>query len=126
MQVNRLFLPISLFGGAAALTLALAFPAIAQQPTAPTQGGGAGDLPSASGNGGVTQVFVSGGTRSLFKIAVTPPPGDQSVATEVVDTASHDFTLSSMFQVLDPKGFTANLEKEGLSIDPASWRNIGA
>ena len=28
--------------------------------------------------------------------------------------------------MLDPKSFTANLEKEGLAIDPASWRTIGA
>ena len=64
--------------------------------------------------------------RALFKIAVAPPPGDAAIASNVVETASRDFTLSSMFQVLDPKSFTANLEREGLAIDPASWRNVGA
>ena len=36
------------------------------------------------------------------------------------------FTLSSIFQVLDPKSFTANLSAEGTGIEPASWRNVGA
>jgi TolB protein len=114
---------VGLAGGA----LTLAMPAVAQpQPPPPPTQGGASDLPSATNQGPVTTVVVSGGSRSLFKIAVTQPPGDASVGTEVVETASHDFTLSSMFQVLDPKSFTANLEKEGLAIDPASWRNVGA
>jgi len=83
-------------------------------------------LPAASNNGAVTNIVVSGGARALFKIAVAPPPGDPTVASSVVETASRDFTLSSLFQVLDPKSFTANLEKEGLAIDPASWRTVGA
>ncbi|MBX3191181.1 MAG: PD40 domain-containing protein [Labilithrix sp.] len=90
-------------------------------PAAPT----ASALP-ASSSGGVTQVFVSGGSRSLFKIAIAPPPGDPAIAATITETASRDFTLSSMFQVLDPKSFTANLEREGLSIEPGSWRNVGA
>ena len=59
-------------------------------------------------NGGVTTVVVSGGARSLFKIAIAPPPGEASVASTIVETAGRDFTLSSMFQVLDPKSFTAS------------------
>ncbi len=130
MQVSRFsffFLPI-------ACVLALAITkhdALAQQPGAPAAGGtaaapAASALPAASNNGAVTSVVVSGGARALFKIAVAPPPGDTSVSGTVVDTASRDFTLSSMFQVLDPKSFTANLEKEGIAIDPASWRTVGA
>ena len=46
--------------------------------------------------------------------------------TTVVETESRDFTLSSLFQVLDPASFTANLAAEGTGIDPASWRNVGA
>lgn len=119
--------PVALAGVAAA-ALTLTVPAVAQQPLPPPPSGpaGASDLPSASNNGAVTTVVVSGGSRSLFKIAVTQPPGDPNVGNEVVGTASKDFVLSSMFQVLDPKSFTANLDKEGLAIDPASWRNVGA
>ena len=55
-------------------------------------------LPSANNNGAVTTVVVQGGSRSLFKIAVTPPLGDSGLANQVVETATRDFTLSSMFQ----------------------------
>jgi TolB protein len=108
---------------AAGAVLALTMPAIAQ-PSGGTPAASA--LPSASNSGAVTTVVVQGGSRSLFKIAVTPPLGDGDLAKQVVDTETRDFTLSSMFQVLDPKSFTANLEKEGATIEPTSWRNIGA
>jgi TolB protein len=71
-------------------------------------------------------VVTAQGSRSLFKIAVAPPPGDKATSDLIVDVANKDYQLSSMFQVLEAKTFTANLEKEGIAIDPASWRNIGA
>jgi TolB protein len=114
------------FASVAFLTFATV--AGAQEP-APAASGAApalSALPAASNNGTVTSVVVSGGARALFKIAVAPPAGDAATAGTVVETSSRDFTLSSLFQVLDPKSFTANLGKEGLSIDPASWRTIGA
>jgi TolB protein len=118
----RLFPVVAVLGAGAALMLTL--PAVAQQPagTAPA----ASALPSAANTGAVTTVVVQGGSRSLFKIALTPPLGDSAVANQVVETGTRDFTLSSMFQVLDPKSFTANLAQEGASIEPSSWRNIGA
>jgi TolB protein len=114
-------LPIALALGAGAV-LTLTMPAVAQPSTASS----AAPLPSASNSGAVTTVVVQGGSRSLFKIAVTPPLGDSNLASDAVNTATRDFTLSSMFQVLDPKSFTANLTHEGASIEPSSWRNIGA
>ena len=119
MTMKKLFL---------AACLVLATSAIAQ-PSAPAASGAApaaSALPAAANNGAVTSVVVSGGARALFKIAIAPPPGDAAVAGSVVETASRDLTLSSMFQVLDAKSFTANLEREGLAIDPASWRTVGA
>lgn len=112
---------VALLGAGATLTLTM--PAVAQPGGSPPA---ASALPSATNNGGVTTVVVQGGSRSLFKIAVAPPVGDQGMAGQVVETATRDFTLSSMFQVLDPKSFTANLAQEGSSIEPSSWRNIGA
>ena len=109
----------------AVVWLSLAGPAAAQ-PAAPAPAGAASALPAAGNTGSVTQIVVSGGARALFKIAVAPPPGDAAVSSTVTETASRDFTLSSMFQVVDPKSFTANLDREGLSIDPASWRTVGA
>lgn len=120
-QMTRFVLPLVALAAGAVLTLSI--PAVAQSSgDAPA----ASALPQASNNGAVTTVVVQGGSRSLFKIAVTPPVGDDATKQQVVDTATRDFTLSSMFQVLDPKSFTANLAQEGTSIDPTSWRNIGA
>jgi TolB protein len=128
MQVKYKVLGRAFAGGASLLfagaLLALGFPRTASADGADAGTGGA--LPTATDNSGVTQVFVSGGTRSLFKVAIAPTVGDPSVANTVVDTTTRDFQLSSMFQVLDPKSFTANLEKEGIAIDPPSWRNVGA
>lgn len=88
-------------------------PAIAQTPDAPPQA--------------TTTVVVSGGgTRTLFKIALPTLLGDPGTSTSVVETESRDLSLSSLFQVLDPASFTANLAAEGTGIDPASWRNVGA
>jgi TolB protein len=127
MQVSRFafrLLPVAVLASATALA-SLAGPASAQ-PAGTAAAPAASALPAAGNTGGVTQIVVSGGARALFKIAVAPPPGDSAVASTVTETASRDFTLSSMFQVLDPKSFTANQEKEGLAIDPASWRTVGA
>ncbi len=124
MQV-RLSSALLATGGVALLFMALpAIPVSAQSAPAAA----ASSLPTApqATGGAVTQISVSGGNRALFKIAVAPPMGPTDVATSVVDTASRDYTLSSLFQVLDPKSFTANLATEGLGIDPASWRNVGA
>jgi TolB protein len=135
MQVSRFasrLLPLAIATGAAAF-LTVSMPSFAQQPAAPAgsgapaAGGGAQALPSAQNAGGaVTTITVQGGSRALFKIAVAPPLGDAQIANTVVETATRDFTLSSMFQVLDQKSFTANLSQEGMTIEPASWRNIGA
>jgi TolB protein len=123
MQVSFRTLPLAAFG-ALALVLALSMPAVAQQGSAPAPAASA--LPAAAGTSGVTQVYVAGGSRSLFKIAIAPLPGEPGVSTTVVETSTRDLTLSSMFQVLDPKSFTANLSQEGMSIEPSSWRNVGA
>jgi TolB protein len=120
MQMTR-SLPFRTLAFALLSTLAGVAAAQPSPPASPA----ASALPPAANNG-VTQVVVSGGARALFKIAVAAPTGDGTVATTVAETASRDFTLSSMFQVLEPKSFTANLEREGLTIDPASWRTIGA
>ncbi len=108
---------------AAASALVFAWPAVAQQPATT-----ASALPTVAAptGGQVTQIVVSGGNRALFKIALPTWAGDVDVSKSGTDTASRDFVLSSMFQVLDPASFTANLAAEGNTIDPTSWRNVGA
>ncbi len=110
---------------AGAAGLGFALPATAQ-PAGPAPSGSALPTVAQPTGGEVTQVFVSGGNRALFKVAIVPPAGDAGVAQTVADTSGRDFTLSSLFQVLDPKSFTANTAAEGNTIDPASWRNVGA
>ena len=112
----------------AALAALVAFPAIDAGAQTPASTASSAPLPTVGQptGGSVTQVFVSGGNRSLFKVACPPIVGDADTSKTVVETETRDFTLSSMFQVLDPASFTANLAAEGLSIDPASWRNVGA
>lgn len=126
MQVGFLSIDLGALRNALVAVSLMTFATVAgAQPAAPAAPA-ASSLPAASNNGAVTSVVVSGGARALFKIAVAPLPGDAATSNKVVETASRDFTLSSLFQVLDPKSFTANLAKEGLSIDPASWRTVGA
>jgi len=119
----RLF-PVAVALGAGAM-LTLSMPAVAQ-PGGSTPAPATSALPTQTSGNQVTTVVVQGGSRSLFKIALTPPLGDSAQAGQVVDTSTRDFTLSSIFQVLDSKSFTANLASEGASIDPTSWRNVGA
>lgn len=119
MQVARLLaagcLSVAVWALAAHVPLARAGDAPAPLPTAGAPTGGP-----------VTQIVVMGGNRSLFKIAVPAILGDSALSKTVVDTETRDFTLSSLFQVLDPQSFTANLASEGTGIEPSSWRNVGA
>src|ERR1700677_2398059 len=88
--------------GAALLGAVASFPAIAQQPA-----GSAAPLPTSAGptGGAVTSITVPSGTRALFKVACAPISGDADSSKTVVDTETRDFTLSSLFQVLDPQSF---------------------
>jgi TolB protein len=128
LEVTRLrtLLPLGLLAGVS-VALTLAMPAVAQQPAGgAAPAGAASALPTATASGSAPMIMVQGGNRALFKIAIAPIPGDSAVSSTVSETAGRDFTLSSMFQVLDPKSFTANLDKEGMSIEPSSWRTVGA
>ena len=118
MQVKSWLGTLAFLSCATAL-LAFALPAAADAPPVGSA------LPQASGTG-VTQIVVSGGTRSLFKVALPDWGGDGETGKSAIETASRDFVLSSMFQVLDSKSFTANLQAEGNTIDASSWRNVGA
>jgi TolB protein len=69
---------------------------------------------------------VSGGNRSLFKVAFPNWGGDAYTGRQAIEVGSRDFVLSSMFQVLDPQSFTATQQAEVDTIDPTSWRNVGA
>lgn len=63
--------------------------------------------------------------RSLYKIAVPNLRGSSQGAAGA-EVLRNDFQLVSLFEVLDSRSFIANLEQEGLNIQPNSWRSVGA
>jgi TolB protein len=79
--------------------------------------------------GGRQYTEISGTGEALYRIAI-PPTLDGGGASEAGRTLqavmSNDLTLIGLFMVLKPAGFLANLTKEGVSIDPQPWANIGA
>ncbi|MBL8602678.1 MAG: PD40 domain-containing protein [Myxococcales bacterium] len=53
--------------------------------------------------------------------ALRGPQGDQIAAV-----ISNDLRLSSLFRVVDPRSFTADLDAEGLNMNAGSWVSVGA
>jgi TolB protein len=72
-------------------------------------------------------IDVTGAERALYRIAIPNLlGGDQGAATEGAEVIRNDLRLVSLFQVLDPKGFLANLQQEGLGYVEAPWSSVGA
>jgi TolB protein len=71
-------------------------------------------------------IDVDSPERALYRIAIPNPLGASAAAAEGGETLRSDLTLSSLFQVLDPKSFIANLQQEGLGITKAPWSSVGA
>ncbi len=71
-------------------------------------------------------IDVDAPERALYRIAVPTIGGEASLGAEGADVLRNDFRLISLFDVLDPRGFVADLAAEGLSITPASWQSVGA
>ena len=72
---------------------------------------------------------LSGSGQTLYRIAIAPvidKGGAASAARQATKVLTRDLTLCGMFKVLDPKGFLANLKREGVGIDPTPWQNVGA
>ena len=82
-------------------------------------------LPQMSENAPL-EIEIWGGIRDLYKIAVPKPIGDGAMASEVQSITSQDLKLSSLFEVLDPKSYIADLAAEGLSIQKDPWVQVGA
>jgi TolB protein len=66
-------------------------------------------------------------TKGLYPIAVPLPVGsDAASAKTITDVLSFDLAVASWFKVLDPKSFLADLNAEGMSIEPQKWKDVGA
>ncbi len=80
----------------------------------------------ATQNSGVV-IELENPKRGLYPIAV--PRGfdsDPSFTAEVNEVVSFDLTVSGWFEVLDTRGFLADLVAEGLGIEPQKWKDVGA
>ncbi len=65
--------------------------------------------------------------RGLYPIAIpVSPDSETAVAKEIASVASFDLALASVFKVLDPQSFLADLKAEGIGIDPQKWKDVGA
>jgi TolB protein len=71
-------------------------------------------------------IDVTGAERALYRIAVPQLLGNPTAGAEGAEVIRNDLKLVSLFQVLDPKGFLANLEQEGLTYVEAPWSAVGA
>ncbi len=125
--------PSSLSAIAAALVLAFAFlaplgrSASSQESTGPVEQGRTLEAPPPEvavpqGEelpGNTVVIDVDAPERSLYRIAVPAIRGDEGLGSEGAEVLRNDFRLISLFDVLDPRGFTADLEAEDLGITPA-------
>ncbi|HTM23491.1 MAG TPA: hypothetical protein VL172_23370 [Kofleriaceae bacterium] len=90
-------------------------------------GGLLGGAPAAApADDGTVVIDVNNTKRSLYPIALPVGDGDASLARMVSDVQSFDLSVSGWFRVLDPRGYLADLRKEGLDIEPQKWRDVGA
>ena len=65
--------------------------------------------------------------KGMYPIAVPmPTTGDPTLSQLVTNVQTFDLNVSSWFKVLDPKSFLADLRSEGMNIEPARWRDVGA
>ena len=74
---------------------------------------------------GRTYTEISGSGQSLYRIAVPAPLGS-AVGKQVQQILSNDLSLYGLFKVLDPRGFLANAQAEGMGLTPKSWIDVGA
>lgn len=72
---------------------------------------------------------ITGTGEALYNLAIPPVVdggGGSKVAKTAQEVMTRDMTLIGLFKVLDPKGFLANLAKEGTGIVPQDWASVGA
>lgn len=108
----------------AALTVALAIPAIGQDGPPPEGTLVAGERETLPGR--IAVIDVDSPERALYRIAIPNLRGDAALGPAGAETVRNDLRLVSLFEVLDSRAFVADLEAEGLSVVPAAWSAVGA
>ncbi|MDB4975005.1 MAG: tolB protein precursor [Myxococcaceae bacterium] len=71
-------------------------------------------------------IDVSAPEKALYRIAVPDLQGSAGLGEQSAGVLRNDFSLVSLFKVLDPASFVADAKTEGLGITPASWQSVGA
>ena len=71
-------------------------------------------------------IDVDSPERELYRIAIPNLLGDASNGPLLAEVLRNDLRLVSLFNVLDPKSFIANLQQEGLNVTEPPWSSVGA
>lgn len=71
-------------------------------------------------------IDVTSPEQALYRIAVPDLLGTAGLGAQGAGVLRSDFQLVSLFKVLDPSSFVADLKSEGLGISTASWQSVGA
>src|SRR5690349_8593280 len=71
-------------------------------------------------------IDVNAPTRALYRIAIPNLLGDAAAGMQTAEVLRNDLRLVSLFNVLNPQSFIANLQQEGLGITEAPWSSVGA
>jgi TolB protein len=71
-------------------------------------------------------IVVNAPESALYRIAVPDLLGTAGLGAQGSGVLRNDFALVSLFKVLDPASFVANLQAEGLTVSPPSWQSVGA
>jgi TolB protein len=79
-----------------------------------------------SGGDDTVRFKITAGGKDLYKLGIPASLGPQQLGLEVSDIANNDLSLSGFFKVIDRTAYLANLQTEGLSINPSDWKNVGA
>jgi TolB protein len=71
-------------------------------------------------------IDVSAPARDLYRIAIPDLRGGSALGAQGAEVLRNDLRLISLFNVLNPRSFIANLEQEGLGISKGPWSSVGA
>lgn len=120
MKQRKLSLALASFA-AAALAGALALPSGAQEGEGEGQSTQEEALPERA-----PVIDVDSPEAALYRIAVPNLRGESTLGPQGAEVLRNDFRLVSLFEVLDARSFVADLDAEGLDINPGSWSAVGA
>jgi TolB protein len=71
-------------------------------------------------------IDVTGAERALYRIAIPDLLGNPGLGSEAAGVIRNDLHLVSLFTVLKPQSFLADMQKEGLGITEPPWSAVGA